>query len=223
MTMINTDSGFITSYKLHLTTHDKKHKMAGLQSISTSVLDNPICQKRREVPDSICAKCYANHLCRYRKSLQTCLSRNFSILNDHLFDEREALRCQFDTRYGRIESFGDVASVTQARNYIRIIRAHKHTQFGIWSKNLVIWGVAFEKDGKPKNCSYVHSSLKVDIPDYILPRWQKYVDHVFTVWSPEIYDDLYKGTPSECAGIKCMNCLKCYKRGGQYYINERLR
>ena len=215
MTMINTD------YKLHLTTHDKKHKMAGLQSISTSVLDNPICQKRREVPDSICAKCYANHLCRYRKTLQTCLSRNFSILNDHLFDEREALRCQFDTRYGRIESFGDVASVTQARNYIRIIRANPETDFGIWSKNASLWKRAFDIEGKPLNTTFVLSSIKVNEVDIVPDGMGEYVDHIFTVWSPDRY--IFAGTPSECAGIQCKTCLKCYKKHTPFEINEKLR
>lgn len=212
---------FDINRKLHTTTHSKKHKMEGIQSISTSVLDNPICQKRREVPDSVCAKCYANHLCRYRKSLQTCLSRNFSILNDHLFDEREALRCQFDTRYGRIESFGDVASVTQARNYIRIIRANPETDFGIWSKNAGIWREAFELDGKPVNTTFVLSSCKVNEVDIVPDGMREYVDHVFTVWSPDRY--IFAGTPSECAGIQCKTCLKCYKKHTPFEINERLR
>lgn len=210
-----------TLARLHLTTHDKNHKMAGLQSISTSVLDNPICQARRKEPGSICSKCYAEHLCRYRKPLQDCLSGNFNLLNDHLFDEREALRVVFDTRYARIESFGDVASVTHARNYIRIIRANPDSNFGIWSKNVALWKRAFDLEGKPDNTTFVLSSRNINTPDPIPDGMREYVDHIFTVWDKEHY--IFAGTPSECAGIQCRTCLKCYKHGGQLEINEKLR
>lgn len=207
--------------KIHITMHEKTHKMAGFQSVSTSVLENPICQARRTDPESVCAKCYADHLCRYRKPLQNCLSRNFEILNAGLLTEREALRVVFDTRYARIESFGDVASVTQARNYIRIIRANPDTDFGIWSKNAGIWQKAFELEGKPDNSTFVLSSIHLNRIDEVKPEWQSFVDHVFTVWSPDQY--IYAGTPHECAGIKCRTCLKCYKRGTEFIINEKLR
>ena len=207
--------------RLHLTTHDKKHKMAGFQSLSTSVVKNHICQVRRKVKGSICEKCYADHLLRYRKSLEDCLSRNFFILNNHLFEEREAIRCAFDTRYARTESFGDVASVTHARNYIRIIRANPETNFGIWSKNMSIWKEAFEKEGKPLNTTFVMSSAKLNEVDIVPDGMREYVDHVFTVWTPDRYT--FEGTKSECAGIQCRTCLKCYKIDTPFEINERLR
>lgn len=220
-TMNKFDATIQALARLHLTTHDKNHKMAGLQSLSTSVLENPICQVRRKEPGSVCAKCYAQHLTAYRKSLRDCLSRNFAMLTDHLFDEREAMRCQFDTRYGRIESFGDVASVTHARNYIRIIRANPETNFGIWSKNAALWKRAFDLDGKPENTTFVLSSMNLNSPDRIPDGMQEYIDHIFTVWDKEHY--IFAGTPSECAGIQCKTCLKCYKRGGELEINEKLR
>ena len=209
--------------RIWVTTHSDGTKMEGIQSISTSCLANPICEARRKIEGSVCQKCYADSLGKMRKSLTKHLVDNMDILSKALLPERIAALVPISTVIARIESFGDVMNVTQARNYIRIIRTHKATKFGIWSKNLNLWGQAFEAEGKPRNCTYVHSSAMVDIPDFILPRWRKYVDHVFTVWSHDIYDANYKGTPSECAGIRCMNCLKCYKRGGQFYINERLR
>ena len=121
----------------------------------------------------------------------------------------------------RIESFGDVANVTQARNYIRIIRAHRWIQFGIWSKNHEIWLEAFEKDGKPRNCTYVLSSRNVNQVADVSEEMRKYVDHVFTVWDPANYT--YAGTKSECAGLNCAKCQKCYRKGGSYWIDEKLR
>lgn len=53
-----------TGTQIHVTDHDKKHKLAGLQSISTSVLVNPICEQRRLDKDSPCFNCYACNQCR---------------------------------------------------------------------------------------------------------------------------------------------------------------
>lgn len=207
--------------RIHVTLHNSDHKMAGFQSVSTSVLDNPYCQARRKCGDSVCAKCYADHLCKYRKTLQNCLKNNYELLTAELLPDNILLKADIYTRYARIEAFGDVANVTHARNYTRLIKLNPETNFGIWSKNHGIWAKAFQLEGKPENCTYVFSSVKVNeigkIPDCIKP----YVDHVFTVWDKERYT--FAGTPSECAGIQCKTCLKCYKKNTEFFINEKLR
>lgn len=219
------DSTVQTIARLHLTTHDKEHKLAGIQSLSTSVLDNPICQARRKVPGSVCAKCYAAHLVAYRKSLNNCLIRNYGILTDHLLTKREAATCQFVTALGRIESFGDVSSVLHARNYIRVERANPMTRFVIFSKNLEIYHEAFEIEGKPKNTTFVYSSPNVNEIAEIPAKYERMVDHVFTVHDKAHYKD-YRGTPSECKGLRCMRCQKCWHRVSKKNprnINEELR
>lgn len=210
---------------IHVTMHNDGTKMQGIQSIGTTSLCNPICQKRKECPDSICAHCYADSLCKMRKSLNVHLENNYAELTTRLLSPSEAAAVPITTVIARIESFGDVANVTQARNYIRIIRAHKLTRFGIWSKNDGIWHAAFKAEGKPKNCTYVHSSREVNKPENVLLTMKKYVDHVFTVWDKKKYEEV-KTPETECAGIRCMTCQKCYRRkseGGSFYINERLR
>lgn len=206
-----------------VTNHSKDSKMEGIQSISTACTMNPICIARMKIGLAVCAHCFSEALLKIRKPLLAHLISNTEILTTRLLTMEEAALVPITSIIGRIESFGDVQNVTQAINFIRIIKAHPHQNFGIWSKNINIWAQAFEKEGKPKNCTYVHSSLYLDTPDFILPRFRKWVDHVFTVWNKKTYDKLWRGHPSECAGIKCMTCLKCYKKGGQYYINERLR
>lgn len=49
---------FSEKYGLKFTTHSGK--LEGIQSLNTSVALNPICAKRAQVPDSICAHCYAD-------------------------------------------------------------------------------------------------------------------------------------------------------------------
>lgn len=212
--------------RIHVTTHTSKkgsnmNKMDGIQSVSTSVKLNPICKFRAQCGNSVCAHCYASKLVGYRRKLAECLETNHEILNNHLLSETEAMQVEFTTALGRIEAFGDVASVTCARNYIRIIRANPETKFGIWTKNCGIWLAAFHKEGKPDNTTFVVSSPRlnepVEIPELIRP----YVDHVFTVWDKEHYT--FGNTETECAGLCCRKCRKCYRKETSFYINEKLR
>ena len=207
---------------IHVTKHIDGTKMQGIQSIGTTSLCNPICQRRKEAKDSICSHCYADSLCKMRKSLNVHLENNYAELTTHLLSPAEAAAVPITTLIARIESFGDVANVTQARNYLRIIRKHPLTRFGIWSKNDGIWHAAFKAEGKPRNCTYVHSSMRLNEIDPVLPPMRRYVDHVFTVWDKRQYVQFEHG-PTECAGIRCMDCQKCYRKGGSFHINERLR
>ena len=209
---------------IHVTQHSEGTKMAGIQSIGTTSLVNPICQRRKEVCGGICSHCYADALCKMRHSLNDHLVANYEKLTAKLLTPKEAAAVPVTSAIARIESFGDVANVTQARNYIRIIRAHKNIRFGIWSKNWGIWHVAFKKEGKPSNCTFVLSSMNVNKTDDPHKLMVPYVDHVFTVWDKKEYDLRFKDDKlTECAGISCATCQKCYHKGGSFYINERLR
>ena len=130
--------------------------------------------------------------------------------------------------YLRIESFGDVANVIQARNYIRIIKAFPEKRCAIWTKNIAIWDTAFKAEGgKPKNTTFVLSSPYMNKPvsRTILENFP-FIDHVFTV-----YDKKYAKQHNikiNCGGRKCMECIikkiNCYYRVNKdndtFYINE---
>lgn len=208
--------------EIWVTLHDKRHKLHDMQSISTAATLNPICTARART-DSVCAKCYANAQLKYKKSLREHLEQNFRILTARLLTVFEAERVKISTLLARIESFGDVADVIQARNYIRIIATHPETRFGVWTKNLAIWNEALDLEGKAENMTLVYSSPKVNERAMLSEREGRYVDHIFTVWTPEVYDEIFIGSASECAGLSCMECRKCYCKGGSYYIDERLR
>ena len=209
-----------------VTMHSDGTKLEGIQSISTSVLVNPICQHRRGICGGICEKCYANALCQMRHSLDNHLVDNMEILSTRLLTKAEASAVPITTLYARIESFGDVRNVIQARNYIRIIRTHKLSRFGIWSKNWYIWYAAFLKEGKPRNCTFVLSSMFLNVRMEVPERMKPYVDHVFTVWTKDKYEALWRGGNTACAGIRCLSCLKCYTKTGKkvpFYIDELKR
>ena len=213
---------------IHVTMHDKKHKLAGFQSVSTDCTGNPICNARRHDtrPGAICPRCYAEGMLNAYKNLDAALQRNREILTSRLISDDEAAAVEVYTAFARIESFGDVMNVTQARNYIRIINNHAGTNWGIYTKNPGIWYAAFKLEGgKPGNTTFGISAClqDVDIPDETIPDFiRPLVDFVFVCHNPET---IAAGGPEAigaflemcgrpnnafCAGIRCAGCYKCY-------------
>ena len=189
-------------------------KLDGFWSVSTSVLMNPICQQRARDPESICHDCYAAVTASRYSELTQALETNYHILNEFLISEDswKALNWPTTNGYGRVESFGDVASVTCARNYLRIIRSHPHIKFGVWTKNVALWIRAFAlENGKPENMKFIVSSPIVNVPVEIPEEWMPVVDHRFTVYTKEYAEE--NGVEINCGGRKCMTCMNCYCNG----------
>lgn len=221
---------------IHITKHDETHKLEGMQSISTSVLRNKFCKARMKC-DGICAHCFAEKLTKYYTDLEKCLWRNTDIFCNidlpvsfiremKLTEKQEKLikKTEIVTYDFRFESFGDSQCLIECHNKIKIAEENPQLNFGLWSKNYALWARAFELFGKPNNLVFVVSSLKINerlvLPDYIA----KWVDHIFTVWTPEEYIRRgFANGPTACAGIRCHKCHKCYRTDTSYYIDEMLR
>lgn len=189
-------------------------KLEDFWSVSTSVLMNPICQQRAKDPNSICHDCYAAVTASGRSGLTQALETNYLILNNFLISEDSWRTLKWPTLngHGRIESFGDVGSLTCARNYLRIENSHPDIRFGLWTKNGSLYKTAFELEGgKPQNMKFIISSpytnVKADIPEDLLP----YVDHRFTVYTEEYARE--HGIEINCGGRKCKTCMNCYEDG----------
>lgn len=203
--------------------HHLDHKLEGIDSVSSSACDNAICKKRMKNGSSICAKCYANTQQKLEKGLKEHNILNGIILKNILFPIKTLKYLPIFSKFLRIESFGDVENVTQARNYIRIIKAFPRKRCAIWSKNLAIWAEAFRLEGKPKNATYVHSSLMINQPDTDALEKFDFIDHIFTVYDREHADKV----TINCGGKKCMDCIRkkknCYFKDGSTFINEILK
>lgn len=210
----------------HHDTDNANSKLAGIKSISTCCLDNKYCIERMKDPTSICSHCYA----------ATQQSRNYGLTDHNIInglilrnviipvDIFKALDLFFD-KFVRIEGFGDVENITQAINYIHIMKAFPQANFGVWTKNDSIWYKAFEIEGKPENCSFVVSSNHVNETIAIKPQFQSFVNHVFTVYDKETVNN--KDVEINCGGRKCMECLKagknCYYKDTVFHIKELLK
>lgn len=203
-----------------------KDKLEGISSISSSVCDNLFCKARQNIDNCICKYCYAYNHQNYRIGLKEHNVLNGIILRNILIPVKYFKFLKILFPYLRIESFGDVANVTQARNYIRIIKAFPEKRCAIWSKNIYIWKQAFEIEGKPKNTTFVFSSSflnKLENPDPV-KYW--FVDHVFTVYTKKYAKD--NNIKINCGGKKCLECIlakkncyfKCSAKNDTFYINE---
>lgn len=199
------------------------NKLEGISSISSSVHDNCFCAARQKIKDCICKFCYAFNQQSYQTGLKEHNILNGIILRNILIPV-EMFKClKILFPYLRIESFGDVANVIQARNYIRIIKAFPEKRCAIWSKNIAIWKQAFDMEGKPDNTTYVHSSSKLNIEEKINLDIYPFVDHVFTVFTKDFIRK--NNIVINCGGKKCMECIlnkiNCYYRNTEFFIREQ--
>lgn len=213
---------------LHVSTN-MSGKMKGIECLSTSCLVNPWCKANQKKEGTVCAHCYAQTTIKMYPALKRALEENYNILSSRLLTKKEASAVRFNSQVGRIEAFGDVASVVQARNYIRIMRANPSVKFGVWTKHAYLWDLAFKKEhGKPRNCQMVLSSTFLNDEEHtaIYSHGYKWVDSIFTVYEKAWLKANGK-TVSEfinCGARDCMGCQKCYtKHKGVQYIHELLK
>lgn len=188
-------------------------KMYGIPSISTSCLCNPICKARMKQGKSICKHCFAVGTIKQYTSLGKALTSNYQLLNGSVLDLDLLPRFKSTVEIVRIESFGDVASVTQAINYANICKVNPHVTFAWWSKNMAIVQRAFDMVGKPSNVIMVESAPMLDTE--INPS-QPCVDKTFTVYSNE-------NPHINCGKRSCLTCRRCYRKDTEKSVKELLK
>ena len=201
-------------------------KMSGIPSISTSCLDNPICRKRMEDGESVCVHCFAAALLECRKNVRQSVRNNFELLNTEVLPLEMLPRFR-NVAIVRIEAFGDVASVTQAINYINIVKVNPFVMFAAWTKNASIWNAAIKQVGKPENLSLVYSSFKLNeqaaAAEYFTADGVNHFDHVFTVYDKATCD-FYGEHFVNCGARDCATCRRCYSKNvNDFNVIEQLK
>lgn len=213
----------------HTSTKDNKSKLNGINSLSTSCVDNSFCCERMKKTDCICSHCYANTQQKQQLALQDRNIINGVILRNIVIPEA-AWKKYFSrldlSKFFRIESFGDVQNKTQAINYINFMNAFPRVHFAVWTKNPGIWYFAMQEAGKPQNMSYIISSDKVNVQNTHTEKTFGNIDHVFTVYEKKYAKK--NGINITCGGRECMSdCIKkhkgCYFRDTEKVINEKLK
>jgi len=192
-------------------------KMENIASISTSCERNPICIARMKAGDSVCSKCFADVTVRRYSELGKNCADNYDLLTSEVLPVDMLPVFKPDVEIVRIESFGDVGNVTQAINYINIIRSNPHVTFAWWSKNAWIINEAFELCGKPKNVVMVESSEKLNVQKEKSANFDK----VFTVYDAEHISS--GNVKINCGARSCNTCRRCYSKRTGSVVNEKLK
>ena len=200
--------------RLHITVNHTG-KMTGMQSLSTSCKTNLNCAKYAQIEGSVCQKCYALRQMKYHTNVSEAYERNADILTTRVLDKEELPL--INACYFRFEAFGDLHNVTQAINYFNICKKNPDVRFALWTKNPgIIKEIA---DKKPKNLVIIVSSLFLNKPVDI--EKMPWIDKVFTVYDKETIER--ENVKINCGARNCLECHRCYKKGGDKYVNEKLK
>ena len=196
---------------------DMSGKMEGIPSVSTSCLVNPYCLARMRNGEMVCAHCFAE-----TQQKQYSASREHSIANYELLNG-EILPKELLPKFGnvqkvRIESFGDLGSITQAINYLHMVEVNPHVTFAWWTKNHNFVTKAIERVGKkPKNLILVASSVKLNEAT----KMPEYFDKVFTVYDKKTI--ARDNIQINCGARSCVTCGRCYSKRTAADVREQLK
>ena len=187
----------IPEVKVQLNLHISKMsgKLEGLYALSTTCVCNGNCIERMKDPESPCHYCFAAAVASRYPALREWLVNNHTILNSRLLTEEEIedLCKQLSKAYEgkvRIEFAGDIDTVLQGINYIRIMEAGKKygLYFGMWTKLPQIWDLSIKEAGKPSNVTFILSGCKLNQTESGLIHCYNWIDCIFVVCNRDMYD-----------------------------------
>lgn len=202
---------------------DHTGKMAGMISLSTSVLENPNCQKRAKIKGSICEKCFAATMAkRYGKGFQDKYKKNTEVLTTTVIPKNEWP--EVNALYFRLESFGDLNNSIQVMNYFNLASRNPKTVFALWTKNPRFIAEAITAGyKKPKNLIIIYSSpmLNAKVNAEKLLGIYPFIDKVFTVYDGKTV--VNENIEINCGARNCFTCGKCYSKRTTKEIREKLK
>lgn len=225
-------SKYTVNYTALMFNDAMKGKMEGTPGLGTNADLNPYCEMYRNTEGAVCNGCYAcgglnqyialYHLTMYNAYILT----RFDIPAEYLpiYNNKNDI--------ARFECFGDLYSVRQAKNYIRIAVINPKHIFTIMSKNIDILAAGFKalNINNPRadlpNMIKVESALMRNDINYI-PSYT-WIDHVFVVCEKDFASA--NGITFTCCDGEtdrvCNECRRCYTRENMstdFYIFELYR
>ena len=192
-------------------------KMQGMVSFSTSNLCNKFCDKMKDTKGSICQKCFADRQLKIQKSTANKMERNNWIKYDTLIKENTPF---INNAYFRFESFGELETMQQLKNYMNIAKYNKHCNFTLFTKRADLLN-RFEGK-KPANFLIMLSSPLINKQVIPNEKIESLINGIFTVYDKKTIEE--KDIKINCGSLKCIECLACYKKGKKTkIINEMLK
>lgn len=198
-------------------------KMSGMASLSTSVIENPLCAKRARIKGSICEKCFAANMMKmYGDSFRDCFKHNTDVLTSVIIPVKEWPVINY--RVFRLEAFGDIQNTTQVANYFNFAKRNPGTVFALWTKNPLIVAQAIA-DGhkKPRNMVIIFSSPMVNakVNTETLFKVFPFIDKVFTVYDKKHVKE--NDIVINCGARNCLECGRCYSKRTGKEVREQLK
>lgn len=197
-----------------------KDKLQNMHSIGTSCLCNSLCEYRQGKKELICSRCYAVKYLRLRKTLRDKLAFTTWLYNNYEITEKQVPFIN-DSIF-RFESFGDIHSVLQVKNYFTICNANKNTIFAIWTKNPGIMKLAIQEKKKPNNLIVIYSDplingMSEETYNDILKQYP-FIDKIFVVYEKDFA--IENNIEINCGGSACVYCGNCYTKKDVTIIRE---
>ena len=171
-------------------------KMDGVDSINGNSLTNKFCQTMKKT-ETICKSCYSNKFLSYRKNVKERFTLNDLFISNFILDKTDIPI--INSKYFRLNSFGEIINQNHLINFINICNDNPQTNFSLWTKRLDIVTDVFLSIEKPKNLKIISSNSKIN---NIVTETPVHCDKVFNVVSIN-QDNI------NCKGA-CLSCLKCY-------------
>jgi len=211
---------------------DHTGKMEGIESISTSVLLNPFCQKNRKILGSICTHCYAENLAKMYSGLAARLARNTEVLTKEVIKWEDLPEIPLKiggNNIFRFEAFGDIVNETHLLNYYNIVKKNPWINFSLYTKRYTLVAKFFDREDIdiPPNLTLIFSSLMVNIPINISSlktpgKFRKGQIKTFTVYEGS-YIKKHPELKINCGAKACAKCKLCYLKNEVEEIREILK
>lgn len=207
-------------------TLDHTGKMEGIDSLSTSVLLNPNCQRNQKHKGSICEHCYAESLATMYKGLGAKIEENTKELTERILLSSELPDLE-DRKIFRLEAFGDLNNEIQLINYINIALKNPKTMVTLYTKMYKLVYEYFKTHDVPENFTLIISSFYINKPVNLnfmkkLGKFKQGQLKSFTVYD----GDFIKKHPAlqiNCGARCCNTCRICYLRNSIEEVREILK
>lgn len=186
-------------------------KLDGIKAINTNTLTNDFCSAMRTT-DAVCRVCYsASMLQGSRKNCQPAFQSNSDVLSEPIdYDNIPFINAAFYRFHGH----GELINMAHMKNFHDIARKNPHCNFGLWTKRRDIIRQYHLECKQPNNLILIYSNPTIGT----IRQPPVGFDKCFNV----VHKDEFVENQN-CTGQKCIECLKCYRQGGDSIIVEAIK
>ena len=200
-------------YANHLKESKMTGKLKGIPALNTNTLTNDFCSKMRKT-DVICRICYSAAMLEgVRKSCVPAWQNNSDILAQAIPVENLP---SINAHTFRFHGHGELINYTHLENFMNISRKNPDTHFALWTKRIGFIRKWLKNNDALENVIFIYSNPKTN---RVMNRPPEGFEKVFNA----VYDDTVREGQTPCTGIKCIECMACYRHNEHTVIIEKVK